>query len=92
MQEKYGVINLEEVKTIENDLWQLSICVNAQSRTFHTEADSVPTQKNHQVRYRFLFEINKYNNLALKMIPALYFLFSAKLLTDRQASSQSDPV
>ena len=29
--EKYGVIKLEEAKTKESALWQLSICVNAQT-------------------------------------------------------------
>ena len=62
------------------------------TRAFYTEADSVSPQKKKQVRCRFLFEINKYNHLALKMVPVLYFFFSAKLLTHRQASIQSDPV
>ena len=62
------------------------------TREFHTEADSVSPQKKKQVRYRFLFEINKYNHLALEMVPVLYFFFSEKLLSHRQASIQSDPL
>ena len=58
------------------------------TRAFHTEADSVPPQKKQQVRYRFLFEINKYNHLALEMVPVLYF-FSLKSCyhIDKQVSS-----
>ena len=48
------------------------LCKHIDTRAFHTEADSVPPQKKQQVRYRFLIEINKYNHLALEMVPVLY--------------------
>ena len=98
LQKQLGSINLEGVKTLESGLWQSTICVNAQTRVFHTEADStytiitVPPQKKQQVIYSFLFKINKYTTLTLKMNPGLSFFFSAKFLTHRQERSQTTPV
>ena len=47
---------------------QVFVQTHRLARAFHTEADSVPPQKKQQAIYRFLFEIKKYNNLALKII------------------------
>ena len=43
LQAKYGDICLEGVKSSESGLWQSSVCVNAQTRIFHTEKDSTCT-------------------------------------------------
>ena len=51
LQEKYGSICLEGVKSSGYGLWQSSVCINAQTGIFHTEKDStytvitVPSQK-----------------------------------------------
>ena len=96
LQEKYGSICLEQVKSTESGLWQSSICVNAQTRIFHTEKDStytvitVPLQKKKYNRYEFLFKINESNTLVFNMLQGLSFFFSAKFLTHRQACCQTD--
>ena len=85
LQEKYGSICLEQVKSTESGLWQSSICVNAQTRIFHTEKDStytvitVPLQKKKHNRYEFLFKINESNALVFNMLQGLFFLLFCKV-------------
>ena len=76
-------------------MWQSSVCINAQTRIFHTEKDStytvitVSSQKKKQNRYEFLFKINDSNILVFRILSGLSFFFSAKFLTHQQASNQT---
>ena len=57
-----GDINLLQVPGSKNGCWHTTICINAQTKVFHTEEDcgytviSVPKQKTNDVgKYHFLF-------------------------------------
>ena len=96
MQNEIGSVNLKKMSTSENGIWQSEICVNAKTNQFHTEKDvtytfiTIPQQKlksntgilrNNTV---FLFEMNEWTNVSLKMIPNLSFIFSGAMLSHRQ--------
>ena len=73
------------------NLWQTSICVNAQTGEFHNENDctytiiTTPQQEcsNYPHEYNFVLQLMQNLNVGIKLEPGMTFLFSGKHLTHR---------
>ena len=93
MQAEKGDIKIDETSASNLGIWQSTLSVNAVTEELHTEDDvtytviDVPLQKRSQtdIKYHFLFYINKKINLSLPMNPGTSIVFSGKLLTHRQS-------
>ena len=90
-----GKINLKKVPAFKCGLWHSDVCINDQTTNFHTENDciytliTVPKQeiiKNECLKreYQFLFKLNGYQNIAIKLVYGVTILFSGNFLTHRQ--------
>ena len=69
------------------------MCVNAVTKTFHTENYCTSTvivvpdqscQTNKDREFQFVFQLQKYMNVSFKLKYGISFIFSGKLLTHRQ--------
>ena len=93
MQAQKGNIKIDKTSASDLGIWQSTLSVNAVTEELHTEDDvtytviDVPLQKKSttDIKYHFLFYINKNINLSLPMNPGTSIVFSGKLLTHRQS-------
>ena len=97
IQRKKGNINLLHVPGCEEGCWKTSVCVNAETKLFHTEDDcgytviTVPKQATNGVgNYHFLFMLQPKCYIGIKMNINVSFVFSGHLLTHRQHCSMND--
>ena len=75
-----------------SNLWQTSICVNAQTGEFHNENDctytiiTTPKQDStdDEQEYNFITQLMTNHNIGIKLEPGMTFLFSGKYLTHMQ--------
>ena len=86
--------NFEKTRSYNDGLWQSALCINAQTKVFHTENDctytviSVPKQSKTtspaNIEYNFLFKIQDRQILGINMLPGVSFMFSGKYMTHKQ--------
>ena len=91
MQETLGNINIDYSLLSNFRLYAAQVCINAETKYFHTEMDQGPTfiavpfqERVRENRFNFIFRINNTKHIQLRMIPGTSFLFSGCLLTHRQ--------
>ena len=92
-------VNFKKVLSSNYGCWQSSICVNAQTKEFHTEKDctytliTIPNQSNmkdNQKRYKFLFRFNEKKYCSIQLSIGMSFIFSGTYLTHRQYANVND--
>lgn len=94
-------LNLTEVTSISDGCWQTSICIDAETKQYHTEHDctytliSVPKQIVSKsiassIKYDFLFKLTDSQSINVSMKPGVSFMFSGLLLCHRQNKSKED--
>ena len=94
-QSTWGDINLSNVATTVNGMWQSQICVDASTAVEHTENDctytviSVPNQhislsRKMRKSLYFVFCISQSESLRLPLAPHLSFFYSGLFLVHRQ--------
>ena len=92
-------LNLKEMSSITDGCWQTSICIDAETKEFHTEHDctytliSIPLQKTqkciHQtIKYNFLFNLTSKQSINIALKPGISFIFSGLFLSHRQNKSK----
>ena len=98
LQGNVGDINLVKVPTFSYGLWNLQVCVNANTAEFHTEKNCVFTmititqQTEVTNTYNLLFKLKNKYNLGITLTPGVYYLFSGKCLIHRQACIDNNVV
>ena len=100
LQSKEGKdLNLKEMSSITEGCWQTSICIDAETREYHTEHDctytliSIPTQKTQKknqtsIKYDFLFKLTNKQSINVTLKPGVSFIFSGLFLSHRQNKSR----
>ena len=90
IQQKDKELNIKEGKATVDGCWHTSICINAETKCFHTEEDcsytliTVPQQNVVNDRYDFIFQLKGNKHINLHMLPGTSFIFSGMYLTHRQ--------
>ena len=88
-----GDINLKEISSSKDGLWQINMCVNAETTQYHIERDCtytiihVPQQVKYNVssKYHFMFKTADDMNIAIPMQAGSTILFTGQFLTHRQS-------
>ena len=99
LQLKEQDLNLKEMSSVNEGCWQTSICIDAETREYHTEHDctytliSIPSQESSNpsassIKYDFLFKLTNNQTINISLKPGLSFMFSGLYLTHRQNKSQ----
>ena len=94
-QSTWGDINLSNVATSVNGMWQSQICVDASTALEHTENDctytviSVPNQdialsRKMRKSLYFVFSISNSESLRIPLTPRISFFYSGLFLVHRQ--------
>ena len=94
-------LNLTEVPSSSDGCWQTSICIDAETKQYHTEHDctytliSVPKQIVSKsiassIKYDFLFKLTDSQSINVSMKPGVSFMFSGLFLCHRQNKSKDD--
>jgi hypothetical protein len=94
-------INLMKVSSSNNGCWQSSICINAETKSFHNEHDctytliAIPDQdffntKSKDEEYNFIFKLSPDNMVHIDLIAGISFIFSGHFLTHRQSKKCCD--
>jgi uncharacterized UPF0160 family protein len=94
-------LNLKPMSSKSEGCWQTSICINAQTKQFHTKHDCTYTlicipkqelEKSSKVplKYDFLFQLTNENMINVALKPGVSFIFSGLFLTHRQNESRDD--
>lgn len=92
-----GNLNLKALEHSHANLWQTSICVNAQTGQFHNENDctytiiTTPNQdcSDHPHEYNFIAQLMDNHNIGIKLEAGMTFMFSGKYLTHRQSCNNN---
>ena len=88
-----GDINLKEISSSRDGLWQINMCVNAETTQYHIERDCtytiihVPQQVkyNDHSKYHFMFKTADDMNIAIPMQVGTTILFTGQFLTHTQS-------
>ena len=97
IQQDIGNLNLRVLDHACSNLWQTSICVNAQTEQIHNENDctytiiTIPKQdtKNGKQEYNCITQLMANHNIGIKCNEGMTFLFSGKYLTHRQSCNDN---
>jgi len=98
IQLRHKDMNLKETPSISNGCWQTSICINAETKEYHTEHDctytlisvpnhSVPKPSLSSSKYDFLFRLTDNQSINITLKPGISLMFSGLFLTHRQNKS-----
>ena len=88
-----GDINLKEISSSKDGLWQINMCVNAETTQYHIERDCtytiihVPQQVkcNDNSKHHFMFKKADDMNIAIPIQIGTTILFTSQFLTHRQS-------
>ena len=94
-------LNLKETASIHDGCWQTSICIDAQTKQYHTEHDctytfiTVPKQLQSKsppstIKYDFLFKLTAKQSINLSLKAGVTFIFSGLFLSHRQNKSKEE--
>ena len=92
----YDKTSADTLEFIQNGIWSCQVCVNAQTKLFHTELDSTYTiisvPKQNICYYNqtsFEFKIKETEIISIPMTCGTSFAFSAHMLTHKQTANIS---